>query len=107
MLCGWIEMEGKTMRKIEKVISIAREEFEDRINRAALEHLGVEITTLFNIADMQLVSYRVDEEPFTSEQKNWLDGFSAAYSEALDALMDMNLREIDEKEDREAKKKAP
>lgn len=74
------------MSKLEKMASKLNNDFRSICDTSMLKRFGVVTKTEFNIFDMQLRTSREDGKTFTSDQSQFLSGFSEGYAEAMNAV---------------------
>lgn len=77
--------------KLEKCARRVNDEFTDKLKAAFVAKFNRELETNYNIFAMQLISQPADGEPFTQEQKDWVDAFDAGYVEAMSIVRDAAL----------------
>jgi hypothetical protein len=75
--------------KLDKCATRLNDQFTDKMKAAFLSKFGRELDTTFNIFSMRLVSAPADGEPFTPEQKAWVEAFDTGYSEAMGLVREM------------------
>ena len=76
--------------KLEKCALRLNDEFSTALKNAFREKFNRELETNYNIFAMALISQPVDGEPFTQEQKDWVEFFDAGYSAAMSIVRDMS-----------------
>ena len=69
--------------KLDKCATALNDRFTDKLKAAFLAKFARELDMNFNIFSMQLISQPADGEPFTPEQKAWVEAFDDGYSEAM------------------------
>jgi hypothetical protein len=69
--------------KLEKCATRVNNEFTDKLKAGFAAKFNRELASSYNIFAMRLVSEPADGEPFTQEQKDWVEAFDAGYCEAM------------------------
>lgn len=72
--------------KLEKCALAVNDQFSDKLKAAFKAKFDRELEIRFNIFAMVHISKPADGEPYTPEQKAWVDAFDAGYGEALDIV---------------------
>lgn len=80
--------------KLEKCALRVNDEFSAKLRTAFAAKFDRELDTSYNIFAMALISQPADGEPFTQEQKDWVDTFDAGYSEAMGIVRAMAMEHL-------------
>lgn len=71
------------MKKLDKMACILNDEFRGRLAGAMSEMFGIELETGVQLLSGNIVTQRVDGEPFTEEQRAYLKAYEDGYLAAL------------------------
>ena len=71
---------------LQKMSTKLNEDFRTKIIEAMYEKFKLEVENDFNFINMRLTTFRVDEEPFTQEQNDFLEAFSKGFREAMNLV---------------------
>lgn len=72
------------MRKLEKVSRKVNDAFLEHLHEAMFSRFNIEVESRFDFfGTMSYISERKDEKPFTTEQSDFLVGFSEGYGKVL------------------------
>lgn len=77
--------------KLEKCAQHINNSFSAELGSQFKAKFGRELETSFNLFVMQLVSRPSDGEPFTVEQKAWVEAWGEGYGIALDIVRALSL----------------
>ena len=80
--------------KLEKCARHVNDSFSDELGEKFNAKFGRELETRFNILSMQLVSSPADGQPFTPEQKAWVEAWSDGYGIALDIVRALSIERV-------------
>ena len=66
--------------------NILNDGFSQTLEKAFKEKFSLEVETNFNILAMRKITVRIDKEPFTPAQHEWVGAFEAGYLAAMKSL---------------------
>jgi hypothetical protein len=66
--------------------NILNDSFTPMLEKAFKEKFSLEVETAFNIIGMRKITKRLDGEPFTPAQHEWIGAFEAGYLAAMKSL---------------------
>ncbi len=75
--------------KLEKCALRVNDSFTEKLKGAFAAKFNRQLETSYNIFAMRLISEPADGEPFTQEQKDFVEAFDGGYTEAMLIVREM------------------